>query len=137
MSTCDFTLRHGCSLVTLLHVFRTAFLKLSSGWLLLYLRENQFNDCVGFPGKLSCVLCLWSSVLHREDHWHFTYTCSVFLIYSCLIWLTLLLYKIFCILSQQNMKPYEHHSRRATTGGRPPLPFFENKKIPWLCLSVD
>ena len=130
MPACDFTLRHGCSPVNLLHVFRTPFLKLSSGWLLLYLRENWFNDGVGFPGKLSCVLCLWPSILHREDHWHVTYTFSVFLIYSCLIWLTLLLYKIFCILSQQNMKPYEHHSIRATTGGGLPCPFWKIKKCP-------
>ena len=40
MSKCDFnkveiTLRHGCSPVNLLHVFRTPFLKNTSEWLLL------------------------------------------------------------------------------------------------------
>ena len=40
MSKCDFNkveiaLRHGCSPVNLLHVFRTPFLKNTSGWLLL------------------------------------------------------------------------------------------------------
>ena len=44
MMKCDFnkveialeiTLRHGCSPVNLLHIFRTTFLKNTSGWLLL------------------------------------------------------------------------------------------------------
>ena len=39
MPKCDLfieiTLRHGCSPVDLLHIFRTTFLKNSSGWLLL------------------------------------------------------------------------------------------------------
>ena len=38
MPKCDFNeiaLRHGCSLVSLLHIFRTLFSKNSSGWLFL------------------------------------------------------------------------------------------------------
>ena len=38
MPKCDFNkiaLRHGCSPVNLLHIFRTPFLKSTSGWLLL------------------------------------------------------------------------------------------------------
>ena len=31
----EITLRHGCSPVNLLHIFRTSFLKNTSGWLLL------------------------------------------------------------------------------------------------------
>ena len=33
----EITLRHGCSPVNLLHIFRTPFLKNTSGWLLLYI----------------------------------------------------------------------------------------------------
>ena len=36
----EITLRHGCSPVNLLHVFRTHFLNNTSGWLLLQIREN-------------------------------------------------------------------------------------------------
>ena len=36
----EITLRHGCSPVNLLHIFRTAFLKDTSGWLLL---KNEIN----------------------------------------------------------------------------------------------
>ena len=32
----EITLRHGCSPVNLLHIFRTPFFKNTSGWLLLY-----------------------------------------------------------------------------------------------------
>ena len=34
-SSIEITLRHGCSPMDLLHIFRTAFLKKTSGWLLL------------------------------------------------------------------------------------------------------
>ena len=39
MSKCDFeiALWHGCSSVNLLHIFRTHFLKNTSGWLVLYI----------------------------------------------------------------------------------------------------
>ena len=35
----EITLRHGCSPVNLLHIFRTLFTKNNSGWLLLHLAE--------------------------------------------------------------------------------------------------
>ena len=38
---CRSALRHGCSPVNLLHVFRTSFLKITSGWLLLNQRINE------------------------------------------------------------------------------------------------
>ena len=34
-------LRHGCSPVNVLHIFRTTFLKNASGWLLLNIRINK------------------------------------------------------------------------------------------------
>ena len=44
----DITLRHGCSPINLLHIFRTAFFKNISGWLLLhflkYARMRVFSD---------------------------------------------------------------------------------------------
>ena len=53
MPKCDFnkvafnfveiTLRHGCSPVNLLHIFRTPFLKNTSGRLLLYLGYSQIS----------------------------------------------------------------------------------------------
>ena len=42
----EITLRHGCSLINLLHIFRTTFPKNTSGLLLLYnlcLRDNYFK----------------------------------------------------------------------------------------------
>ena len=41
----EIALRHGCSLVSLLHIFRTPFLHNTSGWLLLtiLLTENLFK----------------------------------------------------------------------------------------------
>ena len=40
----EITLRHGCSPVNLLYIFRTPFLKNTSGWLLLLLgRFDPFN----------------------------------------------------------------------------------------------
>ena len=47
MPKCDFeifieiTLGHSCSLVNLLHIFRTPFTKNTSGWLLLYINVNK------------------------------------------------------------------------------------------------
>ena len=41
----EITLRHGCSLVNLLHIFRTTFTKNTSRWLLLIfseIRSTQF-----------------------------------------------------------------------------------------------
>ena len=39
----EITLRHGCSSVNFLHIFRTPFYKNTSGWLLLYKATYQFN----------------------------------------------------------------------------------------------
>ena len=39
MPKCDFTFLHGCSPVTLLHIFGTPFSKNNSGWLLLLLER--------------------------------------------------------------------------------------------------
>ena len=47
MPNCDFnkvTLRHGCSPVHLLHIFRTPLPKSTSGRLLLYLEPPRFKD---------------------------------------------------------------------------------------------
>ena len=54
MPKCDFnkgesnfieiTLRHGCSTVNLLHIFRTPFPKNSSGWLLLNFRNIVHHE---------------------------------------------------------------------------------------------
>ena len=39
----EITLRHGCSPVNLLHIFRTSFLKNASGWLLLILSKANWR----------------------------------------------------------------------------------------------
>ena len=39
----EIPLRHGCSPVNLLHIFRTPFLRNTSGWLLLYLSSTKFS----------------------------------------------------------------------------------------------
>ena len=51
----EITLRHGCSPVNLLHIFRTPFPRDTSGWLLLNLVESNF-------GKASKIL-IWISFL--------------------------------------------------------------------------
>ena len=38
----EITLRHECSPVNLLHIFKTPFLKNTSGWLLLYIMQTLF-----------------------------------------------------------------------------------------------
>ena len=43
MSKCNFTLRHGCSPVNLLHIFRIPFLKNTFRWLLLFLPFKNFK----------------------------------------------------------------------------------------------
>ena len=40
----EITLRHGCSPVNMLHIFRTPFFKNTSGWLLLYLMGLVFQN---------------------------------------------------------------------------------------------
>ena len=62
MPKCDFNkvAKHGCSPVNLLHIFRTTFLRNTSGWLLLDLlnerpRNNFFNGRMGYQiYKMSC-----------------------------------------------------------------------------------
>ena len=46
MPKCDIALRHGCSPVNLLHIFRTSFLRNTSGWLLpcILLFELLFHN---------------------------------------------------------------------------------------------
>ena len=39
----EIALRHGCSPVNLLHIFRTSFIKNTSGWLLLIIEFNGFH----------------------------------------------------------------------------------------------
>ena len=41
MPKCDFTFRQGCSLINLLHIFRTPFPKKTCGGLLLDGPENE------------------------------------------------------------------------------------------------
>ena len=43
MSKCDFTLRHGCCSVNLLHIFRILFYKNATGWLLLKLKVDKIT----------------------------------------------------------------------------------------------
>ena len=56
---CNFVkipLRHRCSPVTLLHIFRTPFSKNTSGWMLLYLCVNLFKN--------STCCMIWSYLVH-------------------------------------------------------------------------
>ena len=46
----EITLRHGCSPVNLLHIFRTPFLKNTSGRLLLNKIDHQFSGDIGNNG---------------------------------------------------------------------------------------
>ena len=48
----EITLRHGCSLGNLLHIFRTPFTRNTSGWLLLY---NSTFQIALQPAKLGAV----------------------------------------------------------------------------------
>ena len=41
LTSIEIALRHGCSPINLLHIFRTPFLKNTSGWLLLYLFQSS------------------------------------------------------------------------------------------------
>ena len=45
----EMTLRHGCSPVNLLHIFRTPFPTNTSAWLLLELLDNPARDRLGEP----------------------------------------------------------------------------------------
>ena len=65
MPKCDFnkvalqlmeiTIQHGCSPVNLLHIFRTSFTKITSGWRLLLLHNNNFFFLTRYFGDLSLI----------------------------------------------------------------------------------
>ena len=42
----EITFRHGCSLVNLLHIFRKALPKNTSGWLLLHIKRQYVNKSI-------------------------------------------------------------------------------------------
>ena len=52
----EITLRHGCSPVNLLHIFRTPFPRNSSGWLLLVLQLSPHLLTLAAPGFFGLVL---------------------------------------------------------------------------------
>ena len=59
MPKCEITLRHGCSPVNLLHIFRTPFTRNTSGWLLLELWKNLktlFRDKTKTYSKVTLTL---------------------------------------------------------------------------------
>ena len=72
----EITLRHGCSPVNLLHIFRTPFTKNTSRWLL----PEFAKTCDAFQnqGKLpmrSFLIC--KAFLHRTKLWNrFAFTCA-------------------------------------------------------------
>ena len=52
----DIVLRHGCSPVNLLHIFRTPFLQNTSGWLLLLVISSEcFSAQYRLLGKFSLI----------------------------------------------------------------------------------
>ena len=52
ISIIEITFRHGCSPVNLLHIFRTPFPRITSGWLLLLLGQYEnFTHMVDFNGE--------------------------------------------------------------------------------------
>ena len=87
----EITLRHGCSPVNLLHIFRTPFFKTTSGWLLLdllplhstkgvflkifknfagyffseYLKKSNFLPTI-FSKRVSFYMEQWSAVLNLK-----------------------------------------------------------------------
>ena len=53
----EITLRHGCSPVNLLHVFRTPFTKNTFGWLLLFIQNlKALRNCI------PRIICVWSLI---------------------------------------------------------------------------
>ena len=48
----EITLRHGCSPVIMLHIFRTPFLENTFGWLLLFYQQNQRLVAYFKPAKV-------------------------------------------------------------------------------------
>ena len=59
----EIALQHGCSLVNLVHIFKTPFLKSTSGWLLLYVNNCNLPPACNFVLKkwlwqvFSCEIC--------------------------------------------------------------------------------
>ena len=66
----EIALRHGCSPVNLLHIFRTPFTKNTSGWLLLYL--IHFNLIIPWlqldDNTSNRHLCPLLHIYHIQDH---------------------------------------------------------------------
>ena len=78
MPKCDSTklkkvaLRHGCSQVNLLHIFRTSFLKITSGRLLL---QYLISWCAKFPQSFAKTVNsfylfdrVWNTPLHKWNY---------------------------------------------------------------------
>ena len=60
----EIALRHGCSPVTLLHIFRTPLPESTSGWLLLYsVKKVFFLNFAKFTGKLLCQSLFFNKVV--------------------------------------------------------------------------
>ena len=60
----EIALRHGCSPVTLLHIFRTPLPENTSGWLLLYsVKKVFFLNFAKFTGKLLCQSLFFNKVV--------------------------------------------------------------------------
>ena len=60
----EITLRHGCSPVNLLHIFRTSFLKNTYGWLLLFLWPCRVFVSIFFEKKITNIL-LWNEAINH------------------------------------------------------------------------
>ena len=58
----EIALRHGCSPVNLLHIFRTPFTKNISGWLLLHI---AFHEVIKRAATSYCVL--WGNSATEES----------------------------------------------------------------------
>ena len=63
----EITLRHGCSLVNLLHIFRTPFPRNTSGWLLLYLRRLLFWTMIEHRMYLSSKMRVTDKFLTKPE----------------------------------------------------------------------
>ena len=59
----EITLRHGCSPIHLLHIFRTPFLKNTSEWMLLYL--SQFSHRRIFKTSKRCQISMETAILAK------------------------------------------------------------------------
>ena len=68
---CNFiqiTLRHGCSSVNLLHIFRAPYTKNTSGWLLLYLSRRHFLFHKVIQGLLSSYLQIYDDAASERAY---------------------------------------------------------------------